>query len=60
MSGVHRLIVQLLYGSGLQLREVMRLRIKDPDFPQSQIVVRDAKSPRKTTHDATQQSVDAA
>ncbi|NEP16056.1 MAG: integron integrase [Leptolyngbya sp. SIO4C1] len=43
MSGVHRLIVQLLYGSGLRLREAMQLRIKDLDFPQSQIVVRDAK-----------------
>jgi len=43
MSGVHRLLVQLLYGSGLRLREAMQLRIKDLDFPQSQIVVRDAK-----------------
>jgi integron integrase len=43
MSGVHRLIVQLLYGSGLRLREAMQLRIKDLDFPQSQIVVRNAK-----------------
>lgn len=43
MSGVHRLILQLLYGGGLQLREVMQFRIKDLDFPQSQIVVRDAK-----------------
>ena len=32
MSGVHRLIVQLLYGSGLRLREAMQLRIKDLDF----------------------------
>jgi integron integrase len=43
MSGVHRLIVQLLYGSGLRLREAMQLRIKDLDFPQYQVVVRDAK-----------------
>ncbi|MFE4106679.1 integron integrase [Almyronema epifaneia] len=43
MSGVHRLIVQLLYGSGLRLREAMQLRIKDLDFPQHQIVVRDTK-----------------
>ncbi|WP_439343571.1 hypothetical protein [Vacuolonema iberomarrocanum] len=35
MSGVHRLIVQLLYGSGLRLREAMQLCIKDLDFPQS-------------------------
>lgn len=43
MSGVHRIIVQLLYGSGLRLREAMQLRIKDLDFPHHQIVVRDAK-----------------
>ncbi|PZO11859.1 MAG: integron integrase [Leptolyngbya foveolarum] len=43
MSGVHRLIAQLLYGSGLRLRETMQLRIKDLDFSQHQIVVRDAK-----------------
>lgn len=43
MSGVHRLLVQLLYGSGLRLREAIQLQIKDLDFPQHQIVVRDAK-----------------
>ncbi|MFH7244989.1 MAG: integron integrase [Spirulina sp.] len=43
MTGVHRLIVQTLYGSGLRLREAMQLRVKDLDFPQHQIVVRDAK-----------------
>jgi integron integrase len=43
MSGVHRLIVQILYGSGLRLREAMQLRIKDLDLSQHQIVVRDAK-----------------
>ena len=43
MSGVHRLIVQILYGSGLRLREAMQLRIKDLDFSQQQIIVRDAK-----------------
>ncbi|MEO0377195.1 MAG: integron integrase, partial [Cyanobacteria bacterium P01_A01_bin.17] len=45
MSGVHRLIIQLLYGSGLRLREAMQLRIKDLDFPQHQIVVRATKGP---------------
>ncbi|WP_240518753.1 phage integrase N-terminal SAM-like domain-containing protein [Leptolyngbya sp. BC1307] len=43
MSGVHRLIAQLLYGSGLRLLETMQLRIKGLDFPQHQIIVRDAK-----------------
>ena len=36
-------MVKLLYGSGLRLNEALRLRIKDLDFAQPQIVVRDAK-----------------
>jgi integrase len=43
LTGVYRLIVQLLYGSGLRLVECMRLRVKDLDFGQRQIQVRDAK-----------------
>ena len=43
LTGVHRLIVQFLYGSGLRLMECMRLRVKDLDFGQRQILVRDAK-----------------
>lgn len=34
MTGVHRLIAQTLYGSGLRLREAMQLRVKDLDFAQ--------------------------
>ncbi|MCJ7700739.1 MAG: integron integrase [Anaerolineales bacterium] len=37
------MIVQLLYGSGLRLNEAMRLRVKDVDFEQHQIIVRDGK-----------------
>lgn len=43
LSGVHRLMAQLLYGSGLRLMECLRLRVKDVDFAQTQIVVRDGK-----------------
>jgi integron integrase len=43
MSGVHQLLIVLLYGSGLRLREALQLRIKDLDFSQRQIIVRDAK-----------------
>ena len=39
MQGLHRLIARLLYGCGLRLMECLRLRIKDIDFEQSQIVV---------------------
>ncbi len=43
LHGVHKLIAQLLYGSGLRISEELRLRVKDLDFSQHQIVVRDAK-----------------
>jgi len=43
LSGVPQLFLQLLYGSGLRLNEGLRLRIKDLDFAQRQIVVRDVK-----------------
>jgi site-specific recombinase XerD len=43
MSGEHKLLVQLLYGTGLRLSEALSLRIKDIDFSYQQIVVRDTK-----------------
>jgi integron integrase len=43
MSGTYKLMAQLLYGSGLRLMECVRLRIKDIDFGQHQIVVRSGK-----------------
>lgn len=43
MDGVHKLMAQIMYGSGLRLMEVMRLRVKDLDFSNRQIIVRDGK-----------------
>ena len=43
MSGTHLLIAKLIYGSGLRLMECLRLRVKDLDFSQHQILVRDGK-----------------
>lgn len=43
MEGEVALIARLLYGTGMQLMEGMRLRIKDVDFEQHVIIVRDAK-----------------
>lgn len=43
LSGVYRLVAQLLYGSGLRLTEALRLRVKDLDFSQNQISVLEAK-----------------
>lgn len=43
MSGIHFLMAQLLYGSGIRLMECVRLRIKDLDFTNNLIVVRSGK-----------------
>ncbi|RLC75453.1 MAG: integron integrase [Chloroflexi bacterium] len=43
LSGHYRLMAKLLYGSGLRLRECLRLRVKDIDFTQRRIIVRDGK-----------------
>ncbi len=43
LSGLPKIIISLLYGSGLRLTEGLRLRIKDIDFDYKQIVVRDGK-----------------
>lgn len=43
LSGTPRLIVTLLYGSGLRLLECCRLRVKDLDFESDLIHVRQAK-----------------
>jgi site-specific recombinase XerD len=43
LSGDYLLMAQLLYGSGLRLMEVLRLRVKDVDFELRQILVHDGK-----------------
>lgn len=43
MSGTPQLMTKLLYGSGLRALECTRLRVKDIDFEQRQILVRDGK-----------------
>lgn len=43
MRGKTRLMAKLLYGSGLRLSECLRLRVKDIDFANHQIIVRDGK-----------------
>jgi integron integrase len=43
LEGFHRLMAQLLYGSGLRLMECVRLRVKDLDFGYHQLTVRDGK-----------------
>ena len=43
LRGTKWLMASLLYGSGLRLRECLKLRIKDLDFGYRQILVRDGK-----------------
>ena len=43
VKGTHLLFIQLLYGSGLRLMELARLRIQDIDFEMNNIAVRDGK-----------------
>lgn len=43
MNGVPQLMARILYGSGLRLMECLRLRVKDIDFGNRKILVRDGK-----------------
>ena len=43
LTGTMRLIVMLLYGSGVRIEECVDLRIKDLDFDRHQIIVRQGK-----------------
>jgi integron integrase len=45
----HRLLVAVLYGSGLRLAEGCRLRVRDIDLARDQIVVRDGKGRKDRT-----------
>ena len=47
LSGVPFIGANLLYGSGLRLLEVLRLRVKDIDFQTNQITVREAKGEKQ-------------
>jgi integron integrase len=43
LDGTKWLMAHLLYGSGLRLLECLRLRVKDVDFGQNHLIVRDGK-----------------
>jgi integron integrase len=43
MTGAYKLMVQIMYGSGLRLMECLRLRVKDIDFDNHRILVYDGK-----------------
>jgi integron integrase len=43
LTGAYKLLVQIMYGSGLRLMECLRLRVKDFDFENRSIIVYDGK-----------------
>ena len=43
MDGIYKLMTQIMYGCGLRLMEVIRSCVKDLDFANHQIIVRDGK-----------------
>ncbi|HEY9809656.1 MAG TPA: phage integrase N-terminal SAM-like domain-containing protein [Halomicronema sp.] len=43
LSGVYQLLIKLLYSTGLRLSESLNFHIKNVDFAQQQIIVRDTK-----------------
>ena len=43
LEGIHWLVANLLYGSGLRLMESLRLRVKDIDFEYKQLLIRRGK-----------------
>jgi site-specific recombinase XerD len=43
MTGIHQIVVKLLYGSGLRIIECLRLRVHDIDFEMKALTVRSGK-----------------
>jgi len=44
ITGINNIIVSLLYGCGLRIKEALRLRVKDIDFEYNNIYIFDSKS----------------
>jgi integron integrase len=44
ITGINHIIVSLLYGCGLRIKEALRLRLKDIDFEYDNIYIYDSKS----------------
>lgn len=43
LSGTYKLIAELLYGTGMRVMELLRLRVKDLDFEKGIVLVREGK-----------------
>ncbi len=49
LDGIYQLIVSLMYGSGLRMKEALSLRVKDIDFGFDKVYVFDSKSLKDRT-----------
>ncbi len=49
LEGTSKLMVQMMYGSGLRLNELLRLRVKDVDLENNYVVVRGGKGDKDRT-----------
>jgi integron integrase len=49
VDGLHRLLLEVLYGTGVRLSELTRLRVKDLDFEHGLVYVRDGKGAKDRT-----------
>jgi site-specific recombinase XerD len=52
LEGRNKLIIQLLYGSGLRVNECLRLRVKDIDFSLMSVTIHDGTLCRHHLHDS--------
>ena len=52
LDAPHRLLAQLLYGTGMRIMEATRLRVKDVDFERQALVVREGKGGQGPCSDA--------
>ncbi len=43
LDGIHKLIVQVMYGSGLRVSEALGLRVQDINFESNSVVIRNGK-----------------
>lgn len=49
LEGLNQLVARTIYGTGMRINEVLRLRVKDVDFAMQQITVRSGKGGKDRT-----------
>ena len=49
MTGVQRIMAELMYATGMRIIELVRMRVKDVDFDRNQITIREGKGNKDRT-----------